>query len=120
MPERSHKQWEQLRDQRNFVDVSRLHLPDGWLVHASPVGGRSRFGAYLHYDDRKHEWRPLEGKGVLGPVFSLQWEKVMDRPEGFVARLRIPGGWFLFVDFQEEGSSAQLVFCPDGDHKWMV
>lgn len=118
MTQTSQDPWEFLPDDRKFVDVSRIRLPEGWLIHARGVGGRPRFGSYVYYPDQKHEWKPIEKKGILGPRRFLQWEKVRKPLEGFIARLEVPGGWLLFIDFEEEGSTAQLVFCSDSDHEW--
>jgi hypothetical protein len=91
---------------------------EGWLAYATGVGGKSHFGSYFPYKDQKHGWQPLEEEGIAGPRFFLRWEKIMEPPEGFVFRLRVPGGWFVFIDFDEEGSSSLLVFCLDKDHEW--
>ncbi len=113
--------WEFLPDDRKLVEVSRLSVPDGWLVHAAGVGGRPRFGSLIHYSDPAHDWRPSQEKGVIGPRVFLQWEQVrMPAPDGFTARLKVPGGWLVYVDLEMENSAGQLVFCPDREHKWQA
>jgi hypothetical protein len=118
MPETTEGKWERLPDRREFVDVTRLRLPEGWLVHAAGVGGTPRCGALVYYPDAAHEWQHLEHGGVLGTSFLL-WEKLSSpAPDGFTARLNVPGGWFVYVDIETENSSAQMTFCPDREHKW--
>ena len=110
------RKWEFLPDNRKLVDISRLSVPDGWLVHGAGVRGKPRFGCVIHYSDPAHEWHPSQEKG---PRVFLQWEKIhMPAPDGFTARLRVPGGWLVYVDLEMENSAGQLVFCPDRDHQW--
>ena len=68
--------WEFLPDNRKLVDISRLSVPDGWLVHAAGLGGKPRFGGLIHYSDRGHKWQPSQEKGVAGPRVFLKWEEV--------------------------------------------
>ncbi len=120
MPPARAIEWEPIPDDSKLVDLLRCQLPEGWLVYASGMGGKLRFGGLVHYRDAKHDWQPPQGDAVLGARRRVKWESLGDLPDGFGARLNVPGGWLVLFDFEAEGSAAQLTFCPDDSHAWTL